>query len=219
MSLQYNKLINLGYKPIRRKDYAEVSPVKGLPSSVDTNLFDLGNAFLRPDVLNMIRARKIMPVLTPLEQLDLAKVVNDRLKILAVDAKLILSAEAFSFYRTAAEKTLIDILFSDLDLNVLLIERNIVDWISSYMVQTKWLQKNEQHLLKQPGSVFDFSDTGWMLNTKDLKTVFGIQESQQYEDMIHLDGSVIPSFVRWLGLQQSNFEDGLDTWHNVTPKF
>lgn len=218
LSMQYAQLANLGFQPLKRSDYSDLSPLNEPLSVMQTNVFDLGNAFLRPNVENTIRARKIMPILSDAEQTNLAKSVNLRLKTLCQNKTLIMSAEAFSFYRTEIEKRYVKLLFLGFELNVLLIERDINDWIESYTIQNKWLAQHAKHLLDKPGSIFDFSDTGWQTDMTRLKYVFDLKKVYRYEDMVDNDGSVLPGFVNWLGLDPVHFKGWLNIKRNVSLK-
>ena len=207
------KLDEANFRVVQRRDYSDLSPLLNYHKSVETNLFDLGNAFIRSNLINGIRARGVMPSVPEASRPNLAKDINSRLHSLSGGA-LILSAEAFSFMRYDNEKDNINILFEGLDLHVLLIERESRSWIKSYMAQTQWLQRNFPHLINQQDSVFDFSLEGWQLNLSGLKSVFNGPDLLQYEDLLNIDGSVIPAFIRWLGRDPEDFHHDLGFWSN-----
>lgn len=217
LEAERSALAERGLWVLRRTDYAAHSPLSGALPVPGTNLFDLANAFLRDGVLTGVRARGLVPVLPDSAKAALARAVNAVLRA-APQPDVVLSAEGFSFYRTAAETQWLDRVTEGFARRVLLFEREPESWARSYLAQTRWLQKTHPELLHTPGSVLDLSDTGWQMDAGGLARTFGLDQGLSYEAAVARDGSVVPALLRWMGVASEDFAEAAAQWRNRTQR-
>jgi len=184
--------------PEWKTDLTQVQPVPKY------NAAAIAHAMLRTDLLTPVRLKgrhEIMPLAACEAGIER---VNAYLRALPEDTAIV-SAEAFSFMRTAQERALLDMLCDGMAMRSIIFLREPRAWRESWRVQVEYGQ-----LIEQPGAeagvgIFDFSETSWLTDHAAIRAFWGEQCTFiSYEDAVANHGSVIPAFLAAVGLDPSS---------------
>ncbi len=184
------------------------------------NCYNLAHILIRPELMTPVRIRGFSRLSNYPDQSKRAEKINKLLKETAGDA-LIISAESFSFLRTAEERALFDTVFADFDVHPITFFRESVAWMNSWEKQLSMLvaKKKKYNIGLSKGTIFDFSPDSWMLDDDAIKDFFHPNgHSFSYDDAIEKHGNVIPVFLKELGLTVSACPSWENIWYNRTLK-
>ena len=192
---------------------------------ISTNSYGLAHLLLREYLATPIRLRHDEPVRTSADKDERVKAVNHILRTFAGSKNLIISAEAFSFLRTADEKRRYDDLFYGLQVRPILFLRERQSWVSSWTKQTAKLRAR----FEREGLLIGGDLKGYRENIFDLgpNSVVGIESAIRdffgpdglylsYEDVMDRQGSTVPAFLNAIGLEPSDCPDHDAYWFNKT---
>jgi len=184
------------------------------------NCYNLAHVLIRPELMTPMRLRGFSQTSDYQEQALQAVTVNKVLKETAGEA-LIISAEAFSFLRTAKERELFDMMFADFDVRPITFFRESATWLHSWKKQlSKLIKRKEEYNIEfSKESIFDFSPNTWLLNDDAIRNFFHPNGcSLSYDDAIEEYDNVIPVFLKELGLILSACPPWEDVWYNRSLK-
>lgn len=161
------------------------------------NCFTLPRLMLRPELLSPMRLNRTLRVITA-GAAHRARVQANLFLRSRPQSKIIISAEAFAFLRTPEERQAFDQVFGDMQLRTLLFLRHPDAWLRSWeSLLRKWGYQVEA--LGQ--GIFDLSSTSWMVDHQAIRSFFPAQTTfASYEQVVQEEGSVIPAFLRFLGI-------------------
>lgn len=156
--------------------------------------------------------------------------VNTVLKSIK-STNLIISAEAFSFIRTPFEMELLYFMLRGFKVIPIIFLRDKTLWLKSWYVQVLGLRKqlnllDDNELAK--GGIFDFSTDSWLVDDKSILSMYGNDTVvHSYEDCLAESGSVIPAFLKTIGLPLNECPTWKNIWKNnskdkpqtLTPNF
>ena len=202
-----------GFQVITRQDYAAASRVTPT-RRLQTNLYDLTQMFARPGLISGPRVRGEAPRLSRDEKLDAAQAVNACLHA-QPGGTLIMSSEGFSILRTPEEGEPVRALFDGFDLRVMMIDRERESWIRSYRQTLAFLDAHRPADGDLAGTIFDFGPDSPHFDLSGLHAIFPDIDMFQYEDLMARDGSTVPCFLRWAGIDPDGLPP-LDVWKRRT---
>ena len=198
------------------KDAAFPGPTH--PKAPVANCILLAHMMIRSDLMTPMRLRARAPVETYAAQCANARGANAILHDLP-GRQLIISAEAFSFLRTRREREVFDIAFDGFEIRPIVCFRNPGDWLKSWRKQTRNLRQAHGWKLARPGSVFDFSETSWLLDDAAIKRFFGpATRALSYEAAMDEHQSILPDVMNQLGFDPQACPPWNDVWDNRTRK-
>lgn len=177
-----------------------------------TNCFRVAHLAVRAELETPIRLNGDCGATTESARRAAIAAVN-ALLLSEVMPEIILSAEAFSFLRTAEEESLLREMFADTDLHPVGFFREKTDWLRS------WAAQLERRGLVRAGQsetgIFDLSPDSWLVRHDDIRAFFGAEGTyHRYEDEIARNGSVLPAFLQAVGLDLSECPDWRGIWKN-----
>lgn len=179
------------------------------------NCTHLAHIIIRPEFRSPIRVRGVLPIWSRWQQVDMAMEAN-RILRQRPDARMVISAESFSFLRTEEEKLCLEIMMDGFELVPIVFFREPSAWLQSWETQITGLQKHnpggDLH-----GTVFDTSPQSWLVEDHRIRAFYGDQGQYiQYEDALKGFGSSIPAFLEAIGIDPLRAPDWRDTWRNLT---
>lgn len=189
----------------------EIDPMGNLQQTSRYNCFQIAHLLLRPELQTPVRLQGRAPSY-PDPQNVIKQVNNYLTQNIKTDA--ILSAEAFSFLRTAEENRLYEILFQGFQVIPIGFFRQPESWLNS------WKQQLQKMQLANPSynqGIFDFSPETWLVQDSDIKDFFGPEGIyHSYEETLKNYGSVLPVFVKALGVDTKDLPDLAPIWENTS---
>jgi hypothetical protein len=168
---------------------------------VSCNAGAVAHATIRAALLTPGRLRGKHPVLPGSQREDGIACVNAFLRA-APEETVVLSSEAFSFLREPEEFARIEALCAGMTFRTIMFLRDPRSWRESWH-----LQVTHSKLAERPGAVansgiFDFSEGSWLTDHRAIRDFWrGTCTFLSYEDARQQHGSVIPVFLRELGLE------------------
>lgn len=203
---------DIGLKVVRNTHFANWA----LENLNDTNCFAFSHTIIRPELMTPIRLRGILPVPNFEDQCKTAVRTNADLHRLSGTA-LLMSGEAFSFLRTPKERKVFNLMFDGFDLHPILLFREKQSWLHSWKQQTARLRQNFPDADMTSGSIFNYSDNSWLVDDQAIQRFFGPKTRVlSYEGEITKYESVIPAFLRELGIPLKDAPDWDNVWVNRT---
>ncbi|MBO0905932.1 hypothetical protein [Jiella sonneratiae] len=182
------------------------------------NCFQLAHVLIRPKLNTIMRLKGIGVRLDNNRANIIAKSVNNMFHKFP-EGNIVLSSESFSFLRTAVERDLLSDLTDGFQLRPIGFFRNKSTWMQSWRAQVERsgiLKDSVSNEVLEDGT-FDFSDKSWLLDHDKIREFFGKNGHYfSYDDTIAQDGTVIPQFLRILGLDPIVFPSSHDVWLNRT---
>lgn len=127
---------------------------------------------------------------------------------------IIISSEAFSLLRQAAEGQLVERIFASHQVIPIIYFRDKSDWLGSWKSElSKHLDLGSVHAAHL--EICNFSEGSWLLDYDGIKEFWGdTGKYLSYEDALNRFGSVIPSFLEALGLDPSQCPSWDAIWRN-----
>lgn len=199
--------------------------VTGKRGGISTNCYGLADLLLREYFATPIRLRHAGPVPTSADRDERVTAVNQILRTFAGSKNLIISAEAFSFLKSADEKRRYDDLFRGLHVQPILFLRERQSWISSWSKQTAKLRAK----LERKELLIGDDLKGYRENIFDLgpNSVVGLESAIRdffgpdglylsYEEVMKRQGSTVPAFLGAIGLEPADCPNHDAYWSNRT---
>ena len=215
LDLHSDTLFKSGLYVVRRDDYFHLGSMFRPRPGNETNLYDLAEVVLRPTLMTSPRLQGWCPIMNHDRRLRFARALNATLHELDGDA-LVLSSEQFSFMREPSEREYLAPMLAGFDVHTLLFERETGSWLHSFRLHEARLFELYGHVVGERDTLFDYSPDSWLRDLTPLKALFPDLTVMDYEAALARDGSTIPAFLRWLGVEPDSF-DGLDTlWENAS---
>lgn len=185
-------LAEQGFYVCRANDFAPYTAGDDM-----VNCFTLPHLMLRPELLSPMRLNRTLPVITS-GAAHRARVQANLFLRSRPEPRIIISAEAFAFLRTPEERQAFDQVFGDMQLRTLLFLRHPEAWLQSWESQ---LRKWGYPVEASGQGIFDLSPASWMVDHQAIRSFFPSQTSfASYEQVVQEEGSVIPAFLRFLGI-------------------
>lgn len=188
-----------------------------IPSSMiktnPANCAGLAHLFIRDDLETPVRLRGNFIY----NDEERVKVVREaKLSLYRQESeKIIISAEAFSFFRMQSE---LEALYDFLDVFrvvPIFFYRDPVSWMRSWELQLIPLRRKLNILNPRSEGIFDFRPNSWLLDDDAIVDLFGEQTiALSYDEHVERDGSVIPMFLRSLGLSPKDCPAWDGVWCN-----
>lgn len=182
---------------------------------VPANNYGMAHILLRPDLATPIRLRGRVPEYDDAERRAAIAEIRAFLARMATE-KVIVSAEAFSFLKTSEERGHLGMLASGHILQPIIFLRERTSWLKSWEREVAKLlgretRKDLRNDAKIPGyaeHVLDSSAGSPIGRHEDIRNFFGPDATYlSYEEALERDGSVIPSFLRAVGLDPVTMPD------------
>ena len=179
-----------------------------------TNCFLLAHMMIRGTLLTPVRLRGYSPEESYDDQCANARTANRLLRGIP-GQRLIISAEALSFLRTARERHVYDMVFGGFEVCPIVCFRKPRAWMASWKKQVHDLRETHGRLVETPGSIFDFSENSWLVDDAAIRGFFGPDTcALSYEDEIEKYQSVIPAIMNKLGFSLPDCPSWDDVWDN-----
>lgn len=189
------------------------------------NSCGMAHILLRPGLATPIRVRDQVPEYDDAERRAAIAEIRAFLARITTE-KVIVSAEAFSFLKTSEERGHLDALARGHILQPIIFLRERTSWLKSWERQVaKLLDHATRKDLRNDGKiagyaehVLDSSPDSPVGRHEDIRNFFGPDATYlSYEEAMERDGSVIPSFLRAVGLDPATMPDpGAAEWQNRT---
>ncbi len=183
-------------------------------NDLSENCFRIAHVLIDKQLHTPMRIHGEAKVLPLMKKMQTIQALNRRLIEGPCD-RVILSAEAFSFLRSRCEKFWLNRMISGLCLKPVVFFRNKTDWLRSWQA---WLSANVPNWIserKQPGSIFDLSETSWLVDHDAIRRFYARDGMfLSYEDSVSEYGSVIPVFLNSLELDLAECPPWEGIWAN-----
>lgn len=178
------------------------------------NCFYIANILIRNTLQTNVRISGKCRCLSPRERLKQASKVNAYLRNLREDRGII-SAESFSFLRTAEEKELYDVMFEGFAVHPIVFFREKNSWLASWGKQlTKHGLIHHRNMTPNSG-IYDLSPDSWMVKYDEVRAFFGSSATfLDYDDLVRQEQSVLPGFLRAVGLDAAECPTTGDVFAN-----
>ena len=195
------------------------------PGGIAVNSYGFAHFILRKSFASPIRLRHDEVEIAGSERPQRIADVNRILRDIAEQDHLIISAEAFSFLRTADERAVFDAVFDGLHVQPIIFFRERESWVESWTKQVSKLREKLErkellHGVQVEGyeeSVFDLGPNSTVGHERVIRDFFGPDGTYlSYEDALEKWGSTIPGFLIALGLEPEHCPDFQDYWFNKT---
>ncbi len=203
-----------GYRLLEHVDFNS----DALAPRVEANCFNLSHLVIRPELMTPVRLNR--PFFRMTRDMQIARIADANKRLHAIEGRhLVASAESFSFLRTSAERELLDRLFDGFDLRPVIFLRDQSTWLHSWQQQVGHFMERKEALAldTSTGSIFNFEPTSWLADDTALTDFFGPEaQSMSYEDALAANGSVVPAFLRAVGLDPDRCPEWEGYWFNKT---
>ncbi len=171
-----------------------------IESTVTCNVGAVAHAIVRNHLLTPGRLRQKHPLTPRTEKTSRIAHVNAYLRAVKEDVA-VLSAEAFSYLREPEEFQLVEALCDGMSFEAVMFLREPQSWMASWQTQV-----THSKLIERPGAVpgrgiFDFSETSWLTDHDAIRSFWGgTCHFLNYEDQRAAHGSIVPAFLREIGV-------------------
>lgn len=176
--------------------------------SKDHNAYELANLVIRDELMTPMRIIGTMPVPT-VEQRKMGILSFCQILHNEPCERLLISAEAFSFIRLPEEFELVRSLADGSNLRALMFLRDIDSFQESWKTQITPLKAFP--LFNTGKGIDEINSNSWLTDHIAIrKTWKGHCNFQDYNRCMSQEGTVIPTFLRWLDIDP----DLSPEWHN-----
>ena len=181
---------------------------------VSTNCYKIADAVIDPRLATYARINSLVSSMNRRERYSAIRKVNRALSS-GEQRRLVLSAEAFSFLRSPRERPRLRRIFRGLDVRPILFFRNKSDWLESWNAQITRKCFKAAGRGRRPAGIFDLTESSWLLDYDRIKAFYHDGGTfLSYDRVIAEDGSVVPAFLRVLGLDAEDCPPWDEYWMN-----
>lgn len=178
----------------------------------------IANALIRPSLSTPMRLSRAALPLDDAAWQSRLPALREALRDVPTDAVL-MSAEAFSFLRTPAERQRLDELCDGFEWEALMFLREPASFLASWELQIthSGLATAEGAVAGQ--GIFDVSPKSWLVDHAAIRTFWGDQgRFLSYEEAMGPKGSVIPALLERIGLDPASAPPWDDVFLNTGAK-